>query len=231
MKINRLFLVLVALFMCQTLFAQRNVLDAYKELQKYDQNFYYKIVKKGNDWKTTSNADYEIPVTVDFKNGYIEIEDDGTGGGSVHTQVVLFRTIDKGELIGITTTMSDGVYVSATYNFWKSTSSGWKNVTKEVLPTNFNYANFCSKKMANVDSDFEKDMKYSITLPQYGTRAKLYLLDSPLMIKQQGCEDGSGNKSECELVKTMQNNSYEYVELIWDKANTRFKLGQGVENK
>jgi hypothetical protein len=232
MKINRLFLMLVALFVCQKLVAQRNVLDAYRELQKYDKNLdYYKLFKKGNDWKTTSNADYEMPATVDFKNGYIEIEDDGTGGGTVHVRVVLFRTIDKGELIGVTTDRFDGVFLEATYDFWKSTDSGWKNVTKEVLPTNFNYTNFCTEKIANVDANFEKDMKYSILLPQHGTTAKLYLLDSVLRMKQSDCEDNSEDKSECELVELLQNHSYEYVELIWDKDNTRFKLGKSIENK
>ncbi|WP_157698909.1 hypothetical protein [Bernardetia litoralis] len=232
MKINRLFLMLVALFVCQTLVAQRNVLDAYKELQKYDKNLdYYKLFKKGNDWKTTSNADYEMSATVDFKNGYIEIDDDGTGGGTVNVQVVLFRTIDKRELIGVTThRIFDGDFAGATYDFWKSTDSGWKNVTKEVLPTNFNYTNFCTQKIANVDAGFEKDINYRILLPQHGTTAKLYLSDA-LMMKQSDCERNNIDKSECELVELLQNNSYEYVELIWDKDNTRFKLGKGIENK
>lgn len=224
---NKIFLVLVSFFICQTLIAQRNVLDAYRELKKHDTELnYYKLYQKADkSWNTNSSADYEMPITVDFKNGYIEFKDDGTGGGSINIQVVLFRTLDKKELVGVITERFDGYIFTSTYHFWKSTDSGWKDVTKEVLPTAFNYADFIKNKSKNISPDFYKNIKYRISLPQHGTTAKLYWYFS----EQKDCSDNNDNQSYCDSLKKMKENSYTYLKLTWDKTNTRFNLGEGVE--
>ncbi|WP_245532609.1 hypothetical protein [Bernardetia litoralis] len=220
-------MLLISVFICQTLVAQKNVLQAYKELQKHDTELnYYKLYQKTDkSWNTNSSADYEMPITVDFKNGYIEFTDDGTGGGSIGIQVVLFRTIDKKELVGVITERFDGYFFESTYHFWKSTDSGWKDVTDEVLPTTFNYADFIKNKSENVNPDFYKNVKYRILLPQHGTTAKLHWYFK----EQKDCSDNNDNQSYCDSLKKMKKNSYNYLELIWDKANTRFNVGESVE--
>ncbi len=54
-------------------------------------NGWEKIYLKNGKWKTKSTAEYEMPIkTIDIKNGYLEICDNGTGGGQFDYKIVLF---------------------------------------------------------------------------------------------------------------------------------------------
>lgn len=225
--LKQLFPLTLFLLVSCSLFAQRNVLEAYRALQKYNSTIeYYKLEKKSDGWITSSSAEYEIPVTVDYKNGYIEIEDEGTGGGTITVQVVLFRTVDGRELVGISESMFDGMSINGDFEFWKSSSSGWKNVTNEVMPS-YNYVDFTYAELGDTDDNYETEMDYSIKLPQHGTTVELRLLEHPLKVKEQLCKDEPA--SDCGLNEIMLNQRYQYMELTWDKANTRFKRGEQVK--
>ncbi|MCH2045861.1 MAG: hypothetical protein MK212_17215 [Saprospiraceae bacterium] len=225
--VKQLFPLTLFLLIGHCLFAQRNVVESYRALQKYNSTLNaYPLEKKGNEWLSYSSAEYSITPTVDYKNGYIEIQDDGTGGGTVTVQVVLFRTVDGRELVGISESMFDGMFVDSDFEFWKSSSSGWKNVTSEVMPS-YNYVDFTYAELGDMDNNYEAQMAYSIKLPQHGTTVELRLIEHPLKVKEQSCKDEPA--SDCGLNEIMLNQRYKYVELTWDKANTRFKRGKQVK--
>ena len=80
-------------------------------------------------------------------------------------------------------------------------------------------------KSENVSPDFYKNVKYRISLPQHGTTAKLQWY----FREQKDCSEYTNDQAYCDTLKKMKENSYNYLELIWDKANTRFNVGEGVK--
>lgn len=58
-----------------------------------------KIRKENNKYFSDSDVDYPIPVTVDYKNGYIEFKDEGAGGVVSPAKTVLYRKANGSGLI------------------------------------------------------------------------------------------------------------------------------------
>ena len=99
-------------------FLNKNILEIYESLpvRLFNNNgfeYKYLLTRKSGEWFTQSSADYEMPVIVDIANGYIEISDEGTGGGSNFIQVVLFRKMDKTPCVGITLGGFNGIFLKA----------------------------------------------------------------------------------------------------------------------
>jgi hypothetical protein len=81
--------------------AQPSVVGYYEELRQSGaaDDLTYALREEGKRWVTTSpDWGTPMPVTVDGPRGYMRILDDGTGGGSFETQVVLWRQAD--DLLG-----------------------------------------------------------------------------------------------------------------------------------
>ncbi len=156
-------------------------------------------------------------VIVDTKNGYIQIQSEGTGGGTITLTVVLYRKENREAVIGVSTLRDDG-FQSFEVQFLKYTNNKYQTITSEVLPT-LTHKNFLK---TNMDlSNYDELLQASpicITLPRYGTTAKSNIGDGYIKFK---CEQEQDTKA-C----TLQNNVYQSIDLIWDKKLGKFSIGK-----
>ncbi len=109
MKKN-LILLLILIFTTNIFAQQLTVFDYFEKLYE-DDKISYKIENIEGEWISQSNAGYEIKAKVDIINGYIEIIDEGTGGGTIKLHVVLYRKKDGSALIAVSEFISDGIFI------------------------------------------------------------------------------------------------------------------------
>jgi hypothetical protein len=80
--------------------SQMNIVDCYNKLpNKKELGSIQKNPKKKGDYFYLSPLGDTLAVTVDLKNGFIEIVDNGTGGGTETVQLVKFKTADGKQLV------------------------------------------------------------------------------------------------------------------------------------
>lgn len=196
----------------------KSVLDFYNMLPVSKE---YKITKKGSKYVTMSNADYEMGATVDMKNGFIEINDDGTGGGSVNVQVVLFLDNDKGAYIGYSRFSFDGIATASdAFDFYTYNDASLNKNTGKIIET-MNKSAFL--KSAYTPSGDEKEawnqMDVIYKLPRNGTTVFADLTVEP------ACGFGSmaGNVPHPDLCDAI---SFARVSYNWDMKTGTFKVGK-----
>mgnify|MGYP005839187629 CR=1 FL=1 len=163
--------------------SEQNIIDYYKTLPD---SFFtdvdlgdikYSLLKRRDKWISKSIADYEFEVIVDIKNGFIEINDEGTGGGNILIQVVLFRKADRSPIIGITMGGFNGIYFEKATTFYKKNKHTWVEA-EDVFP-DIRIGRFLNKNYAQ--SFLEKDdiiipnLTTLTELPQFGTEVNLVL--------------------------------------------------------
>ncbi len=209
------------LIICIFSFSQNLSIIDYYRLLPDSLIHYYEIFYKDNKWYTNSCAEYEIEILVDIKNGYIEINDEGTGGGRTTVKTVLFRKTDGSGLIGISYHFYDG-FADSDIKFLEYKNNEWVFVTNEVLPE-ITYRNFMSDDYELPYFEFPPFSIY-YDLPQFGSSIKLTIFYDILKMQCDG-EFMEVSKEEkeiaCNFVKNIKN---ENLTLIWDKQNTRFLL-------
>lgn len=174
-------ILLFVLTSCQS--TEENVYDYYQSLPEsffYDADLgdiKYTIQQNEGSWTSKSIAGHEISPIVDIKNGYIEINDEGTGGGNVLNQVVLFRTADNSPVIGITKGGFNGIYFESTTTFYKKRGNKWFE-DEHVFPA-LNIQRFLNSNYRKLE--FQPDNKLTpnlstlIRLPQHGTKIDIEL--------------------------------------------------------
>ncbi len=137
----------------------------------------YPLYKKGDTWFSHSSADNEFTPVVDIKNGYIEFNDEGTGGGNVNTKIVLFRKKDESPLIGITKGGYNGIYFENSTTFYELKNDSWVK-TDNVFPE-VKIERFLNKKYLNLyfkrDNVITPNLTTLTKLPQQGTTINLDL--------------------------------------------------------
>ena len=80
--------------------SQMNIVDCFNKLpNKKDLGSIQKYPKKKGDYFYLSPLEDTLGVTVDLKNGFIEIVDNGTGGGITTVQLVKFKTADGKQFV------------------------------------------------------------------------------------------------------------------------------------
>ncbi|RMG67234.1 MAG: hypothetical protein D6722_13505 [Bacteroidetes bacterium] len=146
---------------------RKSVLDYYRSL-KPPYASPYALRQEGERWLTTSTADYEIEATVDLRNGFIEIVDEGTGGGTEKVQVVLFRLADGAPMIAISQQSFDGIGESQTYHFLRPEDPEQYDWTEHTLGVIGPY-DFLELDYAEEPDLLEEALPVLIDLPQYGT--------------------------------------------------------------
>lgn len=129
-----------------------NVLDYFALLQwKNLADDYYMFVEHNGQFVCVENLgdeyDYSGPLdevrlypsTVDIKNGYRNIEDEGTGDGLLNTEVALFRKSDNTYLVAISAYGSTpphmDQYLGSKPHFYLWQNNDFVDVSKEVLPS------------------------------------------------------------------------------------------------
>lgn len=117
--------------------AQPSVVRYYEELRQSGlvPDLTYALRREAGQWVTTSpDWGTPMPVTVDGPRGYLRIMDEGTGGGSFETQVVLWRQADGLPLIGIAETSFDPAPGQTRLRFFAHDRHRWDDLTAYSWP-------------------------------------------------------------------------------------------------
>jgi len=234
-----IYLLLLILTSCQV--PEQNIYDYYNSLPEllfYDNdlgNNKYIITKNENIWTSKSLAGGDIIPVVDIKNGYIQINDEGSGGGNIIHQVVLFRKADLTPLIGITKGSFNGFYFDSSTAFYELRGNKWEDVD-DVFPK-FEIEEFLKpeyvKHYFNKDNIVTPNLTSLIVLPQYGTKIKVELNFNKfdfLVEANQNVFTGDmfSEKEADKLWKIIENISIESFELNFNKTVGIFEIADST---
>jgi len=225
-----------------------NVLEIYRLLPEdlffvdpYLGNIKYAIEENEKNYSVVSMAGYTFDITVDIPNGFIHFSDEGTGGGTLFQQIVLFRTIERDPIIGINIGGFNGFYFENRIKFYTPENENWMDVTNEVFPLivaeQFLSPGFYDNNRKNFGQNpgfF--DMVYD--LPQYGTtitgtinygKIKTLLTDKIDLLN--GVE--LTEKQVGFLTNLLGNLRYETVKVNFDKKQGKFYIAEylGVQQE
>jgi hypothetical protein len=113
---------------------RENVVEAYGQIREQIKGFDYTLVQRGGKWsaREPSEPKMDRSAEVDIANGFIRIDDEGTGGGNFETQVALWRVEDD-TFVGIVETHKDGgIARQSRVRFFKKTGRNWVDKTPDV---------------------------------------------------------------------------------------------------
>ncbi len=132
-------------------------------------------------------ADYEIYPVVDIKNGYMNVTDDGTGGGSLIHEMAIFTDSGKKRYIAVNVTEHDGIGVNSRLRIYDYSGNEWKDITSMVLPVitwrDFFSAGQGKALKAPLTEKHMEELQISYFLPRYGTVIRAEISDTALRTK------------------------------------------------
>lgn len=215
---NKIFIIF--LFLTNFIYCQKfSVVDYYKILPDSLRKG-YQLFFKNNKWITYSSEGYEIMPVVDIKNGYINIDDPGTGGGESTLTVALFRKNDGSALIGVSYYTNDGIYANSWVYFLEYNNNKWEIVNQKVLPS-ITYKNFMSENYIIPKFPYPPYVIH-YSLPQFGTTIELLFKCDYVVNLCSGIistEDKKLIQNACNFVDNIK---HHILHLAWDKLNNKF---------
>ncbi|MCX7821201.1 MAG: hypothetical protein N2258_05950 [Brevinematales bacterium] len=180
---------------------------------------YYKIYKRGKSYKTISVTSEEMDVTVDFKNGYLSIIDEGTGGGNYEIYMAMFKSVTEKVYILIYNRTTDGVGIDNSLLYCYEVENGnWRNVKNEIFPENFwklfFKEDFYKKNKTKMDKFFSKNLHTFIyEIPRVGT---------DLIVELNQTLRYYLSEEEASFYAKIRENALEKIILYWDKEKGKF---------
>lgn len=229
---KRILLIFVLLLITTIVFAgELTVLDYYKLLTKdVLKTGKFEITNKNGKYFTNSNADYEFEVIVDIKNKYLEIEDQGTGGGTTSQQFAIFLRSGQNPVFGLYESKFDGIDVESQIKFYEYTNKKWIDVTKKIIPEpSFSLFFETSDNETNqLIKEFTKYIYFTYNIPRYGTTMRCYLNS----YKIEQLADSENKTNETKNAQKLNNLiKYNTIEYLWDYKKGIFTLGKKLKEK
>ena len=220
-------------FLQQNILTYYNILPSKFFLYEGFAEMKYDLHEKDGKWLTASIDEYEIEPIVDIEHGYIEILDEGTGGGSIHEIITLFRKADSSPLIGISLGGFDGLYQNFSTSFYAFESEKWIDVSNTVLPS-IPFSSFLDEeyveKHLNTKRRAYNILKLIYVLPQFGTDINVIVNESQLRFLVENATDldaieqfSTGDVEE--LFEIIGNIKYKSMILNWNKQKGLFQAG------
>lgn len=196
---------------------RRDVLYYYRSLKDPYRSGYE--LKENNGQWTSISPDTEEPIAavVDIKNGFIEIMDQGTGGGDWTYRMALFRMADGQPVIGITNTYFDGAGLDQKYYFLRPENAQKLDWTKETIReiTGFD---FLPLDNAEEEDIVKKLLPVSLELPRQGTSVKAVVYTG---LEQIYCRGDENEYSDyCVLFRQVQRKE---IVLKWNKEKGKLE--------
>lgn len=204
------------------------VLDYYNMMPPacFENNKFAIRYEKGK-YVSNSIVDYEIYPIVDQQNGYMFIEDPGTGGGTVRHEIAIFTDNSKNIFIGVHISSFDGVAPESRLKFFVYKKGTFRDTTASIFPkissTDFMKENFDESLVPDI---INNRSLYSImyNLPRYGTKIKcdLFIASARIeaMLESKSDDD---KKAYTDFLKKIQ---FKEVEINWDIKKSVFKIGK-----
>lgn len=209
-------------FVSISVFAQKKSVVDYYKLLPDSLTHNYKLSFSNNKWVSQSSADYEIYPTVDIKNGYIKIYDEGTGGGESVLKIVLYRKKDGTALLGVSFLEGDFMDVDCSVYFLEYNNNKWEVVNSKVLP-DITYKNFLKPNYV-LSKNLLGNFSIYYDLPQHGTSINVALKYSLIMMYCEGAFSNTTEEDKTTSCKFIENIKSDSLQLIWDKKDTKFFL-------
>jgi hypothetical protein len=198
--------------------ATKSVVEYYNDIPaSFFNDSKYELKASGKKWVTASTADAELEPVVDIPNGYIRIEDPGTGGGTRIDEIALFVSKAGAVVIGINHADIDGVTgTSSSLLFVAKEGNRWIDVTKKVMPQLTSAAFF--------NPGFDPGDKVTIQswyeLPRKGTTV-IWNLDAAGIEARIGYEQNvAENRAALANIKAKK------IELRYDAKTGTFSVGR-----
>lgn len=194
------------------------VLDYYRQL-KDDYDPGYPLRQKGGKWVTVSPlSEQDIDATVDLKNGFIEVIDEGTGDGMVKVQVALFRLADGKAVVAISKQIFDGIGAQQSWHFLRPDAAGFKDWTEHTMPivTGFD---FLPDDYAEEPDVVEEALPVLIELPRHGTNLVVSVFTEK---KGLYCSEQATEYQRDVLCPVFGRLTRTTFSLKWDKTEGRF---------
>jgi hypothetical protein len=111
-----------------------NVVEAYGQIRAQIKGFAYTLVQRSGKWSAREPSEPRLDrsAEVDIANGFIRIDDEGTGGGNFETQIALWR-VEGDAFVGIVETHKDGgIPGQSRVRFFKKIDRNWIDKTPDV---------------------------------------------------------------------------------------------------
>ena len=229
-QLKKKFIIIVTLFMTFMIKAGELTVVEYYNLMPGDffKTGKYEIINKSGKYYVTSDADYELEITVDFKNKYLEINDEGTGGGTTTHEFAVFLRAGNDPVIGLSEFFFDGVGMDSYLYFFENKDSKWTDITDKLLkkPDMNDFIDVNDNDMVKLVSELKDYFAFNFTIPRYGTTMKCTLDYSKLL----AYTNGDDNSSLAEKAKKFENGlKYNTIEFLWDYKKGVFNTGKKMK--
>ena len=231
--LRRLVVLLIGLVLPLQASAQTAVVDYYEDLRLSGlvADLTYALRQEGGQWVTTSpDWGTPMPIMVDGPNGYVRIMDEGTGGGSFETQIVLWRQADGLPLLGIAETSFDPAAGQTRLRFFAHDRHQWDELTGYSWP-GVTLSDFMTSDMTIGDLRDLRAIRAAVyvDLPRQGLRpeARLVYPEEEVRAVCNGEEwyvpaDPAPYLRFCE---TLSARLYHRIPFEWDPVSVVFRRG------
>jgi len=214
----------VAMLIAATPAHAQSVVDHYRALmaQTRDDGA-YTLTQTAAGWRAKGYEEHaRIEAIVDVANGYFRLNDEGTGGGNVVTEVALFKPAAGGLILGHAQRYHNGTQAQAgKTRFYRLTNGRWQALPAADLPplTALLFVPTRANPAVPEDGNLRPVV---VHLPRVGTTVDVYLTPSAYgsdcpMQNWLGTNDPDKG---CKELRTAAN----HVELAFDKQRGAFAV-------
>lgn len=213
--------------------AQPSVVVYYEDLRQSGavRDLTYALRREGGRWVTTSpDWGTAMPVTVDGPNGYVRVMDEGTGGGSFETQIVLWRQADDLPLLGIAETGFLPQPGNTRLRFFAHDRHEWNELTGYSWP-GVSLADFMTPDMTVADLRDLEAIRAAvyIALPRQGLRpvARLTVPEAEVAAVCGGKDwfDPDDPGPYLRYCGRLRDRLYSRIAFDWDPVAVQFRMG------
>lgn len=221
--------------------ASETVVDYYQQMQQQlgEDAFPYTLHKNRTHWDVTVPDDFVANIAkliVDEKNGYIYINDEGTGGGNGEVQFVLFRGEGNAPYIMWVESLYSGSQPDESHpHLYAHDGDKWyeKTGNHSGLP-NIAFADFLPDSMSIADANALAKLSPAYAsiyykMPRHGTTAQalLSIRDFEYAPLCDGSHSDEPNaKAIAHYCTKLKGKIYYKIDLPWDKLHDKFTLGE-----
>ncbi len=172
----------------------------------------YALQQAGKEWYTVSELGDTLPVLVDAANGYLQLVDDGTGGGTIEVELALFRLASGQPMVAVSQKYYDGVGMQQELFCLRPEDGQQLDWTEHSLPVLTAY-DFLQPGYEPEADIAEAALPVVVALPRKGTTAKAEAFTGMQYIY---CNDGAPEEysAYCEVYKHLARQS---IGLRWDR--------------
>lgn len=132
LNMKKIVIVFLLVVWVNVVHAQSKLIGYFKKLPKVHKHE-FTITKKANGY-TADAGTGAIKVLLDDANGFMQIKDNGTGGGTMVFEMAIFKTQKGKDIVAVNQYTYEEAGVHSGGNIVFFSASNMKDITKEILP-------------------------------------------------------------------------------------------------